>query len=219
MLMAAPYVIFAGSSHAVRGFNFIQEMLDPASGSASEAHIRYFRNVEVLALGGTSAHTYEYYLTRRQGDQRDCITSPHDVQLVLTWIGSNDIDYHYRQNWHSIPDNEVENLRAQIQRDADRLVVKIMDYLDWLQRFMPRARLTYCSITPRGYWNEYPRRVQQKVNIGVEVQAGILVARTWQHLPLGGPPFTLCYSTHYTRLAYHVLFTYLHTVGMDLIPT
>ena len=147
--MAVPYMVLAGSSHVVRGFNFIHEMLEPASGSANKEYIRYFRNVETLALGGTSAATFRYYLTERKGDQRECITSPHDVQLIFAWLGSNSIDYMHRRFWRHIRNNQVGTLTEQIQRDADNLV-KILEFLDWLHRLMPGAHLAYCSSTTVG---------------------------------------------------------------------
>ena len=94
-----------------------------ASGFANEDHVRYFCNAEVLALSGTSAHTFKYYLMECQGDQRECVMSPGDVQLIYAWMGSNDIDFHHRRAWHCILDCEVENLKDQIRQDTKDLIL------------------------------------------------------------------------------------------------
>ena len=149
-----------------------------------------------------------------------CVTSPQDVQLLYFWMGSNDIDYHHRTSWSTISDGDADRMGSQI-RDADVIVAKILNFVHWISDFMPNARLAYCSITPRGYWNEYARRVQRKVNIGMETQRDkdITVLRMWQHLPIGQPPFTMCDRTHYSRLSYHVLFGYLMEAGQELLSS
>ena len=61
-----PHVALVGSSHAVRGMDFMTRMLEIGSNASTEDHIVFFQNIETLANGGRSAINYDYYLFEKK---------------------------------------------------------------------------------------------------------------------------------------------------------
>ncbi len=202
-----PKIALVGSSHAVRGLDFMMRMREVGSNASTEQHITFYENLFTMANGGTSSANYQFYLFSKDGDKRNDIKDKEAIEYAIIFIGSNDIDARYKQHWCNIQDNVVQHLEDGIQEASENIASSILSFIAWVRDMFPLARLVWSSITERGYWNEFTDRVRRKVNIKVQYAKTAVCMRTYEAVPNGNPPWTKPNDlTHYTDRSYHAVF-------------